>query len=561
MPGGLIQLNAYGAQNQYLNGNPQMTFFKSVYRRYTNFAIENIRLELDGPNELSMEKTCTLRAKIDRNGDLISKMYFSFDLPDIYSGYYKDTTTTNIDSPLNRGYRFRWVNAIGTTIIRNVSISIGGNTVSTLYGEWIKIWHELFAKEKKEVFDEMIGNVPELFAPEYSIGRSSTYPTSTLDPSLSYDPEVFSSSKYLKNPYLKPPSIRGRTIYTPIPFWFATNPGLALPLLCLQYHDVYVNIELRRLSELYTIIETDPNNSNYSKRVAPDLLRSDQLIGNFITLLPSTQFSKPSTGNEAAGSVLYTPNVSGWGFDPHLDVEYIFLDDDERTRFAAVSHEYLIEQVVRQDFLGVIGSATMDLNLNNPIKTLIWGAVRDDFEKTNIYNNYTNWPYEDINVDSVAYMRNTFGEVSYSENITGGYNEPTDYLYDAYVSDQLSSKFNFNYFSKDIIENATLLFNGVERFAKKDNVFFNYVQGYQHPLNGVVPGLQMYSFSLQPTLDQPSGACNMSRIKTIQLQVETIDVLKDANGKYENLFNIYVYAINYNIFRVLGGMGNVGYTN
>ena len=86
MPGGLIQLNAYGAQNQYLNGNPQMTFFKSVYRRYTNFAIENIRLELDGPNELSMEKTCTLRAKIDRNGDLISKMYFSFNLPDILSG-------------------------------------------------------------------------------------------------------------------------------------------------------------------------------------------------------------------------------------------------------------------------------------------------------------------------------------------------------------------------------------------------------------------------------------------------------------------------------------------
>lgn len=561
MPGGLIQLNAYGAQNQYLNGNPQMTFFKSVYRRYTNFSMENIRLELNGPNELSSQNSSILSTKIDRNGDLINKLFFVFNLPDIYSSYYKDPKTTAVDSVNNLGYRFQWVNSIGTTIIKTVSISIGGNTISTLYGEWIKIWHELFSKENKALFDEMTGNIPELFAPEYSVGRNNEYPTSSLDPDHSFDPEIFSSSKYLKNPYLKPPSIRGRKIYVPIPFWFTTNPGLALPLLCLQYHDVHITLELRKLSELYTIINPDLNTSTGGLRIAPDVLIKDHQISNFITGIPSSQFKKPEMGSEENGANFKTENVFGWGFDPHLDVQYVFLDEDERKRFAAVSHEYLIEQVIRQEYLGVVGSSTLDLYLNNPVKALVWMAVRDDFQNSNVYNNYTNWPYEDINVDTVAYIRNTFGEVSYETQTNGEY-DIRDILYDKYSNDEISSKFNFNYFDRDIIKDATLLFNGVERFSTRDYIYFNYVQAYQHPLTGVIPGVQMYSFSLEPTLEQPSGACNMSRIKTIQLMLNTINVQHDIyKNDYAHRFNIYVYAINYNIFRVLGGMGNVGYTN
>lgn len=547
MPGGIIQLNAYGAQNQYLNGNPQMTFFKSVYRRYTNFSMETIRIELNGPRELSMENKTMLRAKIDRNGDLVTKMYFVFNLPDIFSGYM-----LNAPDPSYAGYQFQWVKSIGTTIINTATLTVGGNAISTLYGEWIRIWHELFSKENKNVFDQMTGNVPELFAPKYATGQSSTYPTSTLNPAYNVDPELFSASRFLKNPYLRAPSIRGRKIYTPLPFWFTTNPGLALPLLCLQYHEVAVNIELRKLAELYTVIETNPFDLNYKQRVAPSILRPEHQMNSFISLIPSSQFKN---GVDLGQKEV----VNGWGFDPHLEVQYIFLDEEERSRFASVSHEYLIEQVTRQEFVGTVGSSTLDLSLNNPVKALLWMAVRDDFEKKNIYNNYTNWQYEDISADSIAYMRNTYGEVNYKQDVNGNY-EVEDALYKTYELDEISSKFNYNYFSRDIIKKATLLFNGVNRFETNDFTYFNYVQAYQHPLTGVMPGVHMYSFSLEPTLDQPSGACNMSRIHTVQLQIQTLDVLRSEEGSYKHLFNVYVYAINYNIFRVLSGMGNVGYT-
>ena len=450
-------------------------------------------------------------------------------------------------------YHFHWIESIGTNIINSITITVGGQAISTLYGEWIRIWHEIFSPTNKATFDKMVGNLPEIFSPEYAVGNSGIYPNSTLNPSLSSDPEIFSQSNYFKNPYLKPPSIRGRTIYVPIPFWFCTNSGLALPLLALQYHEVRIVIELKRLSEIYTILETRPNDPQYNQRVPPNLLKDYHGIHNFISTIPSYQFK------ENENLTASKEGLRGWGMDPHIDVNYIFLDEEERQKFASTSHEYLIEQVQRHEFIGIVGTKTLELN--NPVKELVWYAIRDDFPKRNIYDNFTNWPFRTIDVGSSAYIRNTIGEVDNQYDEFNQITQIVDTAYNAYKENRICSKFNFRYFNEHILQQATLFFNGTQRFSTKDTIYFNYVQPYQHNLYSAYSGCYMYSFSLEPTKIQPSGACNMSRLKSIQLEVTTLDVPMDRNNVYQHQFNVYVFSINYNIFRIVSGMGGLSFTS
>jgi hypothetical protein len=312
-------------------------------------------------------------------------------------------------------------------------------------------------------------------------------------------------------------------------------------------------VELKSVMQIYTIMETDPEDPKYGQRVAPSQLKRYQAIQNFIANTISTNFKEgDDLGNQEEGS-------RGWGLDPHIDANYIFLDEDERKRFADNSHEYLIEQVNQYQFLGVEGSTTLDLVLSNPSKYLVWYAQRDDFYKNNIFDNFTNWPIKDIDVGSLSYVRNVVGEVVNEFNEFGKPVGITDVAYNAYKSDTIASKFNFNYFPRNIVTSHSLLFNGVERFDPRNQYYFSYTQPYQHSLYSTYPGLYFYSFSLEPTKIQPSGACNMSKVKSIQLQLQTISVQTAAEGESSHKFNVVVYSINYNIFRVLAGMGGLSF--
>ena len=538
MPGGLLQLSAYGSQNEYLNGNPQMTFFKVVYKRFTNFSMESIKQNLEGPNELDVNNKIKLQCKVPRNADLINKVFFTFNLPDIYSGYNPES---------GQCYKFQWIKNIGTNIIDHVDIIIGGQLIDRQYGEWLNVWSELnVTQSQKESYNYLIGNTSDIYDPENYPGNNGVYPTSTLDESLTSDPE-FSGIDYLmiNNTYERCASIKGRRIYVPLSFWFCQNSGLALPLISLQYHEIYINLELKSVSSLYTIIDTNRDSVNYGIRVKPNSVNIKEAINSFLLPGKITEIYSSLTNP--------SDTYRGWGFEPALEINYIFLDVVERKKFAKISHEFLITQVTRNQFLGVVGNKTLELILHHPVKNLVWTTKRNDMESFNIYNNYTNWFDEDVDPHTMAWVNQI-----YNLNNQAG-------LDDSLVKNKIPSKSTSIYYYKNILKNAKLLFDGKDRISVKDNIYFNYLEPFNTSLVSPKEGIYSYSFGIDNHKFQPSGSCNMSRIKKISLEVETNPTEKkfslNENLQYQYLYDINVYAVNFNILRIMAGMGGLSFSN
>lgn len=309
MPGGLIQLVAYGAQNVFLNGNPSVSFFKKVYKTHTNFSTESMKVVFNR-NYLNYDSSSILIAKIARNADLVQEIYFSFKIPNIKKKEKED---------------FRFVKNLGEVMIENYKIYIGGTLMDTQYGEWLHIWNELsIESSKKYGYDKMIGNIPELYMPDIYDKLTDTHT-----------------------------QIDSRRLYVPLKFWFNKNPGLALPLIALQYHEIEIHLEIRPFKELVTINKVKPNDA------------------------------------EAVSKYFTESTTDKLNIDPYLEVNYVFLDSVERNYIAVNSHDYLIEQVVRIPFKSVKQFDINTLVLQNPVKEIIWVLNRDDVYLTNDWFEYT----------------------------------------------------------------------------------------------------------------------------------------------------------------------------
>lgn len=451
MPGGLIQLTASGAQNVLLNGNPSVSFFKKVYKTHTNFAMESMNITCN-KNYIHCKDKTELIAKLKRNGDLIQDIYFCFEIPEI-----KKVIKTNENGNII-GDDFRFVKNLGESIIDEYFIYIGGSVVDKQYGEWLHIWNELSIQTSKRYgYDKLIGNVPDLYLPD-------------------------SFNRLLMNEV----QISNQKIYVPLKFWFNRNPGLALPLLALQYHEVEIHIVLRPLFEVYTINGVSP--TDWVEHGNPYFGTSEKV------------------------------NIS-----PYLDINYIFLDTFERNYFAKNTHEYLIEQIQRFTFPNIARNSISDLPLQNPVKEIIWNLKRNDISKSNRWYDMTDFEFKDI-----KFVENNAGKLELIETIK----------------------------DREILKNAKILLNGMDRFEEKDATYFNLIQPYQH--HTVIPkaGIYVYSFSLYPESFQPSGACNMSRIKKVQLKTEVCQLPIDTDYNYD----LTVYVISYNFLRITSGLGGLAFS-
>jgi hypothetical protein len=467
MGGGLLQLVAYGAQDVYLTGNPQITFFKVVYRRHTNFAMEAIEQTFSGnPNYGN-----TVYCQISRNGDLIHRTYLEV-------GIKKLTVANN-----------SYVNYLGLRLLKQVSIEIGGQQIDKHYSDWLYIWNELsLPVGKRFAYDTMVGaDCDALNKAAYSNnGDETTY------------------------------------LYIPLEFWFCRNIGLSLPLIALQYHEVKIKID-------------------------------------FETFANCTFVSTGGGANGAAGETTAASLGS-----TKLWVDYIYLDTDERRKFAQLSHEYLIEQLqfTGTETLNASGSR-VKLNFNHPCKELIWvpkihSAVSQWYNYTHtdgadlITSNtsaYDNFKLPEVNLTSA-------NEYSISSNLSGSTailstsGNLVEFLQDNITPYNDSAvKLSF----RNPFHTCLLQLNGNDRFNVRYGTYFNLVQPYQHHTN--IPrnrGINVYSFALKPEEHQPSGTLNMSRIDTAILDVKP---LPNVYG------SVNIYAVNYNVLRILSGMGGLAYSN
>ena len=432
MGGGLLQLVAYGAQDVYLTGNPQITFFKVVYRRHTNFSIESIQQSINGKFDWGNRVTC----QISRNGDLVHKIYVEVELEALYSLDSDDILNDNLD---------RYVNYIGHRLLKSVEVEIGGQKIDKQYSHWMYIWNELSLPEgKRDGYLEMIGADSDMT------------------------------------------SFKPNKVYVPLEFWFCRNIGLALPLIALQYHEVKLNIELE------TFKNCTYNGTPYERDTDSSVTKSIK-----------------------SGTI--------W-------CDYIFLDTDERKRFAQLSHEYLIEQLqFNENVLTTNNEQNVPIIMNHPVKELIWTV--NDVDKQDEINQWYN--YTD------------------SSNFT----EMADDYSSDFGSDSNSvlqrTLFGIDPDGENSIETSLIQLNGNDRFAKRDGEYFSLVQPYQHHTNiPINAGINVYSFALKPEEHQPSGTLNMSRIDTARLVV-----------KPKKRGTLRIWGVNYNVLRILSGMGGLAYSN
>jgi hypothetical protein len=536
MTGGLMQLVAYGAQDVYLTGNPQITFFKTAYRRHTNFSVETIENSMNGNVAFGNR----FNIKFSRNGDLINRMYLKI-------------TVNSVDP---NGNKFAWIRKLGHAIINQVRVTVGGTIIDRQYGTWLDIWYQLARQgDHERGYAHMIGDVPEL----------TNYDT-TIKPEY--------------------------TLYIPLQFWFNRYVGLSIPMIALQYHDVEIEVII---SNLESIIVRDCNFDT-----------------NLITLK-----------------------------DVSIMTDFIYLDSEERRRFAISGHEYLIEQLQYNGVEPVqVDVQRYKLDFNHPTKELIWAWKHSNYTTNKTFVYYTNndkWSVEDASCNIInnsisigSNPQNTVGgnwfEVQANSDASVGtlniknlntlsvWVNPNSLTIKEYgITDKIAADVTINIDNTILCENietnlsirdisfpimlmtdtrinvcdpivnifsnygilidgtvnpvhsAILQLNGHDRFDRREGAFFNYLQPDQHHSNNPNDGINVYSFALYPEQHQPSGTANLSRIDSTDLQIQFADSSRISNEQPElNFLNdtnvLYIYGINYNIARVFSGLFGLAYS-
>lgn len=515
-------LNSNSANN-FLDFDPQITFFKIVYRKHTRFSMENLKFDPFNRQTLSFDNNVTLKTNVPRSGDLLSQVYFTFDLPDIWSG------VNTLGDRFN--YEFQWIKNIGLNIFNYVSIKISDQEIDRMYSDYMVIWRELMmTNERKNVYNNLIGNVEELFDPANGPGMKGRYPNIT-DTSTN---KVQSGKWYGHEQKIIPftsktnatlPSIIGRKIRVPLLFWFCNDPGLAIPLIALQYSLISFEFEMKPFKDLYTIIDVNSSNvaSSFGKRIKP----SDN------DLYKMSNFT----------------NSYSFNINPVLEGEFIFLDDDERRRFAQNDHEYLLTQSRITDKSGVQILPTNEETMAklvpafNPVSYVTWVIKRDDLPLVNDWNNFTNWIYEDIPPYS---YENELKDIKYGSS---------DLFYNKSVSSH-KDMFELKSLKKGILTDVRIEFDGITRIEKKAE-YFSKQQVYQHFKTNPNNGIYVYSFSINPKEYQPSGSCNFSSINHPRIYFKR-EILENFNF-YNH--RAYIYIVAYNILSISNGIGATKFTN
>lgn len=554
MPGGLLNIISYGNQNVILNGNPSKTFFKYVYSKYTNFGLQHFRIDFNGLRTLKLNEESKFTFKMPRYAELLLDTYLVLNLPDIWSPIMPPTQIGDVWKP----YEFHWIDDIGTNIIKEVTISIGGQIIQRFSGEYIKNTVERdFTETKKQQFNKMTGNIIEINNPSIAYNRYKKYPNS-----------YFNS----ENNSLSEPSIRGRKIYVPIPFWFSTSTKMALPIVSLQYSEVQIDITLRAVRELFVINDVTLLGSEFThNKIQPNFSIEKHSMYRF--LQPPTDVT--------LNSINYNISTTIWDADINLLSTYCFLTGEEAKVFALNEQKYLIQDIKEDEYLNTTGTKKIKLNTTGLVSSWMFYFRRSDAYLRNQWSNYSNWPY--LNVLPFNVIRAPKGGgIQFDElpligpacnyiDIAGNTTNNNIYINPYATIDN----------DNEILSRMSILFDGQFREIDFDSGIFNYIEKYKMSKGSSNNGLYTYNYTLDTNREelQPSGAINLSRFKTIELGITTITppidttsrntVICDSEGQfigvtprdilYTHTFDMYIIEERYNILRFIGGNAGLVY--
>ena len=547
MPGVLLNIVAYGNQNVYLNGNPSKTFFKTTYKKYTNFGLQKFRLDFDGLRNLRMSESSKFTFRMKRYAELLLDTYLVVQLPTIWSPIYPPQDCSGNWAP----YEFKWIDNLGTQMIEEVEIVVGGQTLNRYSGAYLLAMVQRdFTAEKKELYDKMSGNVPELNDPGNVGSRVNAYP----------------NAYYTTNPVGPEPSIRARKLYIPINFWFTLAAKMAFPLVALQYNELEINITLRPVQELIVIRDVTDQENNYPY-IQPNFNESLQQFYRFLQPPPDISLNTLS----------YQDKRTNWNADIHLISTYGFLSEEESKVFAAREQKYLFKSIYDWKFFNVTGSQRVKLeNTMGMVASWMWTFQRSDINLRNEWSNYTNWPYSYLpqEVDFADPSGNWKLDCNpiTEAGIGPGYN-PVTGTHTGYFTTGDFAPQN----QKEILFQLGILLDGKYRENILDAGVYNYVEKYVRTSGNAPDGLYNYSFAIHndPFDFQPSGAMNMSKFRDIQLEfttysppldpeAQTYTICDPSSGEiiginkptwriYDYNYNMTVFEERYNLITFIGG--------
>lgn len=517
--GGLYALVAYGAQDVLLSGNPDFTYFYKVYKKYSHFSEESVTFTMDGPQDLSYDQPIQIRFKIQRVADLVRDMYFTFNLPDIYCKFIE------LNEARQAQYNFSWVDFIGCTIIQKLQFNVGGQKIQEFDGTYMiaKAQADLDNRSYRK-WSELVGNVPELTDPAqglYAGGSDGTgYP-------LVYNNNGPAGSN-LNN--VNRPSIFGREISVPLPFWFTESTFEALPLVSLQYMECDVQIILRPIKELYRILDPsgNPVAPGYLQQASPQPLQpgniyyttqsdiSDVLINNFLT-----DIGVPK------------PLLNTWQLNPRIQATYVYLTDEERAQFSSNPLQYLLRQVTAYNFQGITSRQLVELQTHNPItRLLIISRRSDSVQNRNQIANFTNW----INPLKVPYI-------------------PPAFPYPPFITQTSATGQYVLNGQRNILQTLRVVCDGTELQESKPVEYFQRNVSWKYLAGIPDEGIIIYPFALYSPSMQPDGSINSSRIKLFQVDLDVVPLPQNTLYNYD--FTVYVE--NYNWLTLSSGLAGLKY--
>jgi len=610
-----MQLVAYGAQDVYLTGNPQITYWKVVYKRCTNFAMESIEQVFNGRGDFGKYLKCL----VSRNGDLIYRTYLVATLPEITCCWERKGEGNGANDP-NTGDNAvagetasqayvtwangqpgqdatwaRWIDYPGENLIEYVEIEIGGQRIDRQYGEWMHIWNQLsLTNEKREAYNKMIGHTTQLTY--LTMGEADKNHNCVCCKTLCTDCEGPCNTCAFRC------NLPETTLYIPLLFWYCQNPGLALPLIALQYHEVNINVQLRKLDCMLWAVDSLNDGSG-------TFLNPHDVSCNLTTLPregPSMRATRQNP-NGAYNKHLVTCSIF---------IDYIFLDRNERRFMAQNTHEYLIEQVQYNDPVSAQTSeVSMELDFNHPCKEIFLTVQQEYFRDCckqfeaceplykalgvqpfnytdcldamppayHAFHGPTNPPphtYYGERIIHEGLFRNPgaaqtfFGGPWDRDVYSDGWKNPPatattshaplgGFGFQSSVSDAGSivlaeSALNLHCWGKNPVYSLVLQLNGQDRFSERSGRWFDEVQPFEYHTHLPDTGINLYSFALHPEEHNPSGTLNFSRIDNSTLRFIVSNFMFNNNN---NSVNINLYATNYNILRIMSGMGGLAYSN